>query len=93
MACPKRVEPAGRAPRAEGPGSFAILFFLFFGALEAPQEGAAVQGAEERRIWGTLSLSLYIYISATVPLGTEWACPQVLSLTPQSSLLNPEESF
>ena len=65
MACPKRVEPAGRAPRAEGPGSFAILFFLVFGALEAPQEGAAVQGAEERRIWGTLSLSLSLSLIHT----------------------------
>eukprot|EP00959_Pyramimonas_sp_CCMP1952_P462998 9484188-Pyramimonas_sp.AAC.1 len=34
-----------------------------------------------------------MFISANVPLGTEWACPQVLCPIPGAPVHSPEECF
>ena len=90
---PLQVEPAGlaRLGPQEGPGQFCDFgpqvpgHFVFL-RTGAPQEGAAVQGAGERRIWRTLSPSLSLSLPPSLPLSLSF--PRSLSLSrPLSRIL------
>ena len=56
------------------------------GCQEAPgRENARRENPAKRRVPGSVAVLYFVCQtekSATVPLGTEWACPQVLCLTP-----------